>query len=301
MSKVDKRILKYREKLDKLGLKWEEVASLAQLKAILDSAVKGASKEVDDEIENEVALEGAMKQADDFISVKMAAMEKELAEMKQLIKGASGGQQAALTPEMVYALVQSGKTEVQDGLVDPSFIKPEDEMEKEEVFFRYGPTHNIFHGWKAGVKIPVPYGVKFIKFEQSAGWVTRTGSGLQQRRVSVYITKNRKLSEFIKSLHEFGKTIHLDREKAFNSTVTGRYMDLYNMQFQSLQGQPMHVLAKMASEMGISTPMGASHHDYSVQIAESLALGSMQGESQAFESQMRSLQIDKNLLANPAQ
>jgi hypothetical protein len=217
--------------------------------------------------------------------------------MKAMLSKGSGGA-PTLTPELIEAISRTGKNEVKDGLVDPTYIKPEDEMEKEEVFYRYGPTHNIWHGWKAGVKTPLPYELKNIKFKQSAGWITRSGSGIQQRRLSVFVTKNRKISEFLKNYSEFGITIHLDRDKAFNNTVAGRFMDLYNKHYQSLQGQPMQDLSRMAGEIGLGTSMGYTHHEYATKIAEHRAIEELENDKAKFENQMRGLGIDKELLKN---
>jgi hypothetical protein len=254
----------------------------------LEKAKKGAS----DEVENDIEAEEAMEKADADASARIASLEKDLAEMKALLKGQSGGQ--SLSADVVREIARLGKNEVgADGLVDPTFIAPEDEMEKAEVFYRHGPTHNIFHGTKAGVHIPLPYKMKVIKFVKSSGWTTRSGQGLQQRIISIFVTKNRKVSEFLKNYSEFGKTIHLDRERAFNNTVSAKYMDLYNRHHQSLQGQPIGVLAEMAKEWGVDTSMGMSHEDYAREIAEKQAWKAMAEEKAQFESQMRGMNVER--------
>lgn len=294
-----KTVLKYREQLDKLEIKWTHDMDQAALKALLENAMKGSSQKADDEVHNEEAIAAAQAEAKSDADRRVAELERQLEEIKKLITGQSGGQQG-LSADVVREIARISKNEVgEDGLVDPSFIAPEDEMEVAEVFYRHGPTHNIFHGMKAGVKVPLPYKMKVIKFEQSAGWVTRTGSGLQQRRISIFVTKNRKVSEFLKNYSEFGKTIHLDRERAFNSTVSGRYMELYNKHHAALQGQPMHILTQMAADLGIPTSMGMSHKEYSEQIAEVQALAAMKQDAVAFETQMRALGVDKELMKNP--
>lgn len=295
--KPETRIRKYKEKLDELKIPYQDGATADELKSLLENAIKGLSNDAEQEADNEDAAGAAMKETDAFVDDRVKALEKQLAEIKEALKGGGSG---GLTPELVQAIGRLAKDEVVDGLVDPTYIKPEDELPEAITFYRYGPTHNIFHITKAGVNVKLPYGLKHIKFEKSAGWTTRNGLGVQNRIVSVYITKNRKIAEAIKEHHEFGKTIHIDKQKAFDTTVTGRYMDLYNMHYQSLSGQPMHVLASMANDMGIESGMGWSHHDYSVQIAERRALDGMKAEKEAFENKMRSFNIDKQLLGNPA-
>jgi hypothetical protein len=292
-TKPDKTVLKYRDKLDKLGIKWEESMNRGTLKDLLEKAVKGSS----DEVENEASLEAAKEELDGAVQAELAEVRAQLADMKKMLSNVSTTS-PTLTPELIAAIAHAGKNEVKDGLVDPTYIKPEDEMPKEKVYYRYGPTHNIWHGYKAGVKTPLPYDLKNIKFKQSAGWVTRSGNSAQQRRLSIFVTKNRKISEFIEGHAEFGITIHLDRDKAFNSTVAGRFMDLYNRHYQSLQGQPLQDLARIGSEMGMGTSMGYTHHDYSVKIAEQRALTELEGDKSRFEEQMRALNIDKKLLQN---
>lgn len=290
-------VLKYREQLDKLEIKWTPDMDQAALKALLEKAMKGASQQADDELHNESATAAAEQETAVFVDGRIAALEKQIAEMKAMLSNTSSTN-PSLTPELVAALIRGGKNEVTDGLVDPSFIKPEDELEEAKTYYRYGPTHNIFNGWKGGVMVKLPYEMKFIKFEKSTGWTVRSGSGVQNRIVSVFITKNRKVAEFLESYHEFGKTIHLDRQKAFDTSVTGRYMDLYNKHFQSLQREPIHTLARMAKDLGIEGSMSWSHQEYSDKIAESRALAAMNDEKASFENSMRALDIDKNLLQN---
>ena len=294
--KPETRILKYTQKLEALKIKYAEDASAEHLRSLLEKAVKGLGSEADDEAHNEEAANLAKKETDAFVDERVKALERQLAEIKAALS-ASGG--STLTPEIIREIGRLGRNEVVDGIVDPTYIKPEDELPEAITFYRYGPTHNIFTIRKAGVNTALPYGLKCIKFEKSAGWTTRSGLGVQNRIVSVYITKNRKIADAIMSYHEFGKTIHIDKQKAFDTTVTGRYMDLYNLHYQSMSSQPMHVLANMASEMGIESGMGWSHHDYSVQIAERKALDGMKAERDAFESKMRAFEIDKQLLGNP--
>ena len=54
----------------------------------------------------------------------------------------------------------------------------------------------------------------------------------------------------------------------------------------------------MASQFDVDTSMGMSHEDYSRAIAEKQAWAAMKETSAQFETQMRGLGIDKQLLGN---
>lgn len=296
MARPSNKALKYRERLDRLRIPYEQGWDEHKLKEVLDAAAGGAMQgpRPDPGTPPEKTDDEAGAEIDTVVNRKLAELERQLADMRKALS-TSGG--ATLTPELIREIGRLAKDEVKDGLVNPEFIKPEDELLQAKVYYRVGPTHNIWFVEKAGVRTPLPYGIPSIKFELASGWVSRTGSAIQQRRVSVFVTKNRKIAECIESLPEFGKSIHIERDRALRTSVTGEFMELYNKHLSALQGVPMHLLTEMASDNEIPTSMGASHHEYATQIAEKLALREARATKDQFEARMREFDIDKMLQA----
>lgn len=298
-----KSINKYRETLTRLNIAFTNDMGENELKALVDKAMgkddaqPQAAAQDDPADIVELSDDAVSKQLEAIVAQKVKALEVQLADMKKALSAATAGT-ATLTPDLVREIGLLAKDEVKDGLVNPDFIKPEDELPEVRTYYRVGPTWNMWHEEKAGVKVPLPYGHKNIKFEQAMGWVTRNGTSLEQRRISIFQTKNRKLAEAVERRADFGIAIHLNSEEALNTSVTGEFMELYNKHYNALQSHPLHILTQMAKEKGFPTRIGATHHEYSVQIAERLALEEAGSRKQQFEAKMREFAIDKTMLAN---
>jgi len=232
MARPTNKILNYRETLTRLNIAFTNDMNEDELKALVDKAMgkddaQPQSAAQDDPADTvELSDDAVSKQLEAIVAQKVKALEVQLADMKKALSAATAGT-ATLTPDLVREIGLLAKDEVKDGLVNPDFIKPEDELPEVRTYYRVGPTWNMWHEEKAGVKVPLPYGHKNIKFEQAMGWVTRNGTSLEQRRISIFQTKNRKLAEAVERRADFGIAIHLNSEEALNTSVTGEFMELY--------------------------------------------------------------------------
>ena len=274
---------KYKKELTDLGIQFDENATKDELKAMLNAA-KGEHPHTRTDEEASASIKSVVDERVSQLEALVLKMNEQLESLKNNNKESLSG----LTGDALVKAIMKAADGRQDeyGLIRSEYIPEGDEIPV-RVYFMAGPTTNIWGKIVAGQMTPPPHRMKFIKFKQAFGWVTKGATGIQQRRVSTYECRSKTVADWIESLPEFGLSIHLNMNGAMETSVNGQFLHLYNKHKNSLANISYGDVMEMAKSLGCPTNMGYTHDYYTGFIAEKRALDEMQSERIRFEESMR--------------
>jgi len=184
------------------------------------------------------------------------------------------------------------------GLINEEYIPPHDMLEKPEVFYVPSSSHNIWGKRVGNHFTPPPMNIKFIKFKQAWGWTTREGTALKQKRIATYECFSKSISEWLKSLPEFGRVFYLDIDEAINNSSDLTFAQAYAMEYGRLQGLPLAKLTQMAQMEGLPTSAAATGDQYAGMLAERAVKNQLRRQQEALDNQARTAKI-QDLIVTP--
>lgn len=289
-------IKQYKDELDSLGIKYPEDADKDTLKAFLAEAKgKTAAPKKEKAEVSEATRAQAAEAVKSAADARVAELEARMAEMHALVK-----QLAANAPNPAFS--QSGISgddllkavlkaadgrQTEYGLIREEYIPPGDQIPV-RTYYCSGPTTNIYSKIVGGTHTPPPLGRKFIKFKSAYGWLERDGRGIHQKRVSTYACASKTIADWIESLPEFGRSIHLNMDQAMKATPAGDFMAIYNKHFDALQSMSFTQLSNLAiGTYGAPSNIGSSHKDYAAHVAEKRAWAELEENKNRFEAALR--------------
>lgn len=183
------------------------------------------------------------------------------------------------------------------GLLSEEFIPEGDLLSEPEVFYVPAPQHNIWGKRVGSHWTPPPLNMKVIKFKQAWGWTTREGTGLKQKRIATYVCMSKTVSDWLKSLPEFGRVFYLDIDQAIDNSADLSFAQAYAEQYGRLVGMPLAKLTQMAQMNGIPTSQSRTGDDYAGLLAEKLTKESFARSQAALQNQARVAKISDMIVA----
>lgn len=235
---------------------------------------------------------------------RVAALEARLAQFESLLRS-TGTNTAGLTGEDLIKAITAGVEKAQAGkqtdmgIMREEYIPPDDLLEKAEIFFVPNNGHNIW-GKRIGNHWTVPpMGKECIKFRRAWGWVSREGPHLRQKRIATYECMSKTISEWLKSLPEFGKLFYLDLNEAMEASGNLTIFQIHAKHYGALMGKSYKEITAIAGSEGIPITITGTHETYAQAIAEKRATREVEANRSNFERAMRAKGIT-DMVSQPA-
>lgn len=285
------RIQKYINKITEAGLTVPDLSAITDFSAQEQILKKYWNenkplKELPSQTKKE-ATESVKAVADD----RVAALEKEIAQMKELValaikdKGTSNG---ITTDDILKALTKAADGKQNEyKLLRPEYIPADDLMEKSKVYFVANANHRVWGKRIGDHWTPPPFNLTNIHFKLAWGWVSREGNALEQKRISTFETKSKTIADWIESLPEFGRVIHLDIDEAMESSSNLAFATVHAKHYGALMGKNLNELTTMAAANGIGVRPQYTRDHYASKLGEKFANEEISRQRDNFDRQMR--------------
>lgn len=236
-------------------------------------------------------------------SDEVSALKQEMATMKAMLDemisrglktpSVNAGSDAAVMAEAIAKAVKEQLRPEKDdkGFVDPSYIDPNDRLEKPEIFFSWRHWNLISFSMKHGVAERPPMGpVEFIV--DSGRWV-RSGDESVAHYVCKAEVRSRKQAEWLRK-HEWFGIRFFDSVRNLNSSHGEDWARVAQKWATALAAKKPNELLMLAANNGIGTSIDEAPEDLRRRLIGKLTEGEMRVMAQLAERMdMRGKEIEK--------